>query len=243
LQRGFFIGEFRENLVEMSDLQYLLYISRQSDNLHLAAAFKNHYIDPRQLADSGTVDILQSAEVKNEVFVTFTEKTRDVFAENADFEEGEAASKLDQRGARRMPDGGGKVQYALPRAGTGNSTVPGEFRTGYSAGANRHEKTRRASMGRERGLLAHDDAEAAAPTLCQADAGAFYLGRKIAKESVRRRMKAERWSNQVDEGRSSLQFDSGKISVACEISLIEMVIDMKPIARGLQREMNVLAGF
>ena len=92
-------------------------------------------------------------------------------------------------------------------------------------------------------LLTHDDAEAAAPTLCQADARALDLGRKITKKRIRGGMKAQRGSNQVDEGRSSLQFDSGKISVAREISLVEMMVDMKPVARGLQREMNVLAGF
>jgi hypothetical protein len=39
---------------------------------------------------------------------------------------------------RRMPNGGGKVQGALPKAGRVNSTVPGEFGTRYSAGRTRH---------------------------------------------------------------------------------------------------------
>jgi hypothetical protein len=39
--------------------------------------------------------------------------------------------KIDERSLSRMPDSGGKVQYALLKARRGNSTVPGESRTGH----------------------------------------------------------------------------------------------------------------
>jgi hypothetical protein len=101
----------------------------------------------------------------------------------------------------------------------------------------------RARRRRSACSLAHDDSQAAAPALRQADSCAFqFVGEKTQK-SVRGRMEAKRRSNQIDERRSGLQFDSREISVAGKIALLEMTAYVKPVACGLQRKMNVLAGF
>jgi hypothetical protein len=109
-----FVRKFREQLVEVSDFQNFLDVARQSDNLHFPAAFEHHYIDARELADSGTVQVLQCAQVEDDVLVAFAEKASDVFAQNAYFEKSEPAPKIDERSLWRMPDAGGKIQDALP---------------------------------------------------------------------------------------------------------------------------------
>ena len=91
--------------------------------------------------------------------------------------------------------------------------------------------------------MPHDDAQAPAPAFRQADPCAFQFDREKTQKSVRGRMEAKRRSNEIDEWRSGLQFDSRKISVASKIPLLEMTAYAKPVAGGLQREMNVLARF
>jgi len=82
-------------------------------------------------------------------------------------------------------------------------------------------------------LLAHDDAQAAAPTFRQADARAFEIRREKTQEGVRGRVEAKRRSYQIDERWRGPQFDSGKISVAGKIALFQMTAAAKPTASGL----------
>src|SRR5271168_640747 len=56
-------------------------------------------------------------------------------------------------------------------------------------------------------------------------------------------MEPQRRSYEINKRWSSLQFNSRKISVAGKITLLEVAADAHPIAGGLQREVNVLAGF
>jgi hypothetical protein len=70
------------------------------------------------------------------MFVAFTKKARDVFAEDAYFEKREMATNIDERSLWRVPDGGGKVQTDLLRTGECNSTVPGGYGTGDFADEN-----------------------------------------------------------------------------------------------------------
>jgi hypothetical protein len=54
---------------------------------------------------------------------------------------------------------------------------------------------------------------------------------------------SEAWGHKIDERRNGLQFESWKIAVAGKITRLQMTADAKPVAGGLQRKMNVLAGF
>jgi hypothetical protein len=85
--------------------------------------------------------------------------------------------------------------------------------------------------------------EAAAPAFRQTDPSAFQRGRKKTQKDIRGRVESKRRSDEIDERRSGLKFNSWEISVASKIALFQMTANAKPIAAGLQREMNVLAGF
>jgi hypothetical protein len=115
LQRRFLVGKFRKNLVEVRDLENFFDVTRKADHFHFAAGFKNGDIEARKFADAGAVEILQGAQIEDEMLAAFAEKARDVFAEDADFEKCEAAAKIDERGWSRMPDCGGKVQVFFSR--------------------------------------------------------------------------------------------------------------------------------
>jgi len=56
-------------------------------------------------------------------------------------------------------------------------------------------------------------------------------------------METKRRGNQIDERGSGLQFNSWEIAIAGEIVLLEMPADAKPVACGLQWQMNGFAGF
>ena len=97
-----------------------------------------------------------------------------IFAENANFEKRETAPKSDERGVWRVPDGGGKVQYALLMAGRGNSTVPGEFGTEDFVRKKNGEKQlkKRGTRGVGTGIV------------CKANLGLIPDGRRTAQNLV-----------------------------------------------------------
>jgi len=115
LQSSLFIGEFREDLVQVRDFQYFFDIVGQSYNPHFTATFQHHHINAGEFADAGTVKVLESAQIQHDMLVAFTKKARDVFAEDTYFEKREMAANIDERGLWRVPDGGRKVQTDLPK--------------------------------------------------------------------------------------------------------------------------------
>ena len=94
-----------------------------------------------------------------------------------------------------------------------------------------------------RKLLTHDDANAAAPALRETYTRDFDFRADIAKDAGRGGMETESGSDEVDEWRRLLQFDTGKISVTRKVSLSEMPADARIVVGGLQREMDVFGGF
>jgi hypothetical protein len=95
----------------------------------------------------------------------------------------------------------------------------------------------------DKNLLAHNNAKPAAPALRQTNARTLQIGREKTKECVRGRVEAKRRSYKINEGRSRLQFDPRKISVAHKIVLFQVMTDTQPVAGSLQRQVNVFAGF
>jgi hypothetical protein len=62
-------------------------------------------------------------------------------------------------------------------------------------------------------------AEAAAPAFGEAYADDFHIARNVALKDVRGGMKAEGGSDEIDERRGGLEFESGEIAVAGEVAL------------------------
>jgi len=92
------------------------------------------------------------------------------------------------------------------------------------------------------GLLSHHDAETAAPAFRKTDARHFDFRGEVSEERAGGRMKPERGCNQIDERGSRLQIDSGEVTKAGKIALLEMAMDLKPVASGLEGKMNMFAG-
>src|SRR5258708_29904919 len=92
-------------------------------------------------------------------------------------------------------------------------------------------------------LLAKHYAQTAAPTFGEADADDFHIAREIALEDVRGGMKAEGGSDEIDERRSGLEFESGEIAIAREVSLRLVPADARPVVGGLKREIHIFRGF
>src|SRR6266704_1710226 len=55
-------------------------------------------------------------------------------------------------------------------------------------------------------------------------------------------MESQRWSDEIDKRRSLLQSDALKITIASDLPALQLPANTQPIIRGLQREMDVLAG-
>jgi len=92
-------------------------------------------------------------------------------------------------------------------------------------------------------LLAHNHAQAAAPGFRQADPQHFELRREITQQRIGGGMKPQCRRDQIEQWWRRLKLDSREISVTCEFALFQVAADAQPIVRGLQRKMNMLAGF
>src|SRR5258708_22095650 len=92
-------------------------------------------------------------------------------------------------------------------------------------------------------LLAKHYAQAAAPACGEADADDFHIAQEIALENVRGGMKAEGGSDEIDERRGGLEFESGEIAVAREVSLRLVPANARPVVGGLKREIHIFRGF
>src|SRR5260370_8002715 len=55
-------------------------------------------------------------------------------------------------------------------------------------------------------------------------------------------MESQRRSDEIDKRRSLLQSDALKIAIASDLPALQLPANTQPIIRGLQREMDVLAG-
>jgi hypothetical protein len=95
---------------------------------------------------------------------------------------------------------------------------------------------------RPSGLLAHDHGQPAMPAFGQAHAHNLKFRAEIIQEIVRCRMKSQCRRNKIDERRSLLQGNPWKITVASNLSALQLPSNAQPIVRNLQRQMNVLAG-
>ena len=85
--------------------------------------------------------------------------------------------------------------------------------------------------------------QTAAPTFGEADADDFHIAREIALEDVRGGMKAEGGSDEIDERRGGLEFESGEIAIAREVSLRLVPANSGPLVGGLEGEIHILGGF
>ncbi len=56
-------------------------------------------------------------------------------------------------------------------------------------------------------------------------------------------MKTQGWRYQVNQRRRRLQLDAGKISIARQVILLEVVSHVPPISSGLQSQVNMLRRF
>src|SRR5258707_15043348 len=56
-------------------------------------------------------------------------------------------------------------------------------------------------------------------------------------------MKAEGGSDEIDERRSGLEFESGEIAVAREVSLRLVPANSRPVVGGLEWEIHIFRGF
>src|SRR6266850_1806207 len=92
-------------------------------------------------------------------------------------------------------------------------------------------------------LLAHHYAESAAPAFREAHANDFQIGREIFQELVGGGVKSQRGRNHINERRGLLQRNAGKIAVTSNFSALQLVQNAQPVVGGLQRQVNVLAGF
>ena len=69
------------------------------------------------------------------------------------------------------------------------------------------------------------------------------LGRKVPQYRLIGRMEIERGRDQQQARRVGTQRNTGEISAAFELAPFQVPFDAHPVIQGLQRQMNVLAGF
>ena len=91
-------------------------------------------------------------------------------------------------------------------------------------------------------LLAHDHAQSPALTFRQAHARDHKFRREIFQKIIRYRMESQGGRDEIDERRDLLQSDPLKITIASDLSALQLPANTQPIVPCLQWQMDVLAG-
>src|SRR4029077_6508442 len=91
-------------------------------------------------------------------------------------------------------------------------------------------------------LLAHNHTQAASPAFGEAHAHDLKFRGEIIQEIVRCRMESQCRRHKIDERRGLLQNYSLKITLASDLTALQLPSHAQPIVRGLQWQMNVLTG-
>jgi hypothetical protein len=82
-------------------------------------------------------------------------------------------------------------------------------------------------------LLAHNYANAASPAFRQSHANHFDLRRQSFQQNAGHRMETQRGSNQINQRRRFLNFDSRKITLTAKLAKLQMPAHPQPIIRSL----------
>jgi hypothetical protein len=95
LDRGGFVVFYIENSVELGDLKQVVHLFGEVQQFEFATLILGSGEGADQLADSGAVDIVDLAEVQDNLLITFGEQVSNGVAQSdAAFAEGDAAAAV-----------------------------------------------------------------------------------------------------------------------------------------------------
>ena len=108
-----FIGKFRENLVELRDLQNFFHFRRQTHHFHGPALFNYSEIVANEFADAGTIEIIEPLQIQDNVVFALAKEALNRVAKGLAFKRSEAAADVHERHLIRLPDLDGEAQIRV----------------------------------------------------------------------------------------------------------------------------------